>query len=152
MPPSQTTRAPVFVCDCDWSVRSACNGLPFYKKHEGKRYCVLHYPGKDKSAVFDEALEKKLEAEDFDFKGVWFPDEVGFFERTFAKPVSFDYATFSAKAYFDYATFDAEAGFVSATFGAEVSFNNTAFGARASFASAAFSAGVNFDYAKFHAE
>jgi len=57
-------------------MRSACAGEPFYKEHEGKRYCVLHFPGKEKSAGFKAAFQRKLENKDFDFGGVWFPDEL----------------------------------------------------------------------------
>jgi hypothetical protein len=29
-----------FTCECEKGERSACEGLLFYKEHEGKRYCV----------------------------------------------------------------------------------------------------------------
>lgn len=32
-----------FACDCEEWMRSACKGLPYYKEHAGRRYCVLHY-------------------------------------------------------------------------------------------------------------
>src|SRR5436189_3028170 len=63
---------PTIVCACEGWMRSACAGEPFYKEHEGNRYCVLHFPGKEKSADFEKALQRKLENEDFDFRGVWF--------------------------------------------------------------------------------
>ena len=97
-PPTETPAA--FVCDCDWLARSACEGLPFYKKYESKRYCVLHYPGKEKRAAFAKALKGKLDAEDYNFRGVWFPDNVLFGKRTFVKPVIFYSATFSASVSF----------------------------------------------------
>lgn len=152
MPTSPTTEAPAaFVCDCDSAVRSACDGLPFYKKREGKRYCVLHYPGKDKSAAFDEALERKLEAADYDFKGVWFPDEVDFFQRTFAKPANFRLATFSARVNFDSAIFRASALFHSTEFGADANFDSVWFDEGAQFDAATFGAKANFDSSKFGA-
>src|SRR5947209_16107634 len=101
MSSSSITKVPVatFVCACDEeSMRIACKGLPFYKEHKGKPYCVLHYPGNDKSADFDEVLESKIRAEDFNFSGVWFPDEVDFSNSTFTTAASFASATFSAKA------------------------------------------------------
>jgi Pentapeptide repeats (9 copies) len=166
MPSSPTTEAPAavaFVCDCDEWARSACNGLLFYKKHEGKRYCVLHYPGKDKAAAFHEALERKHDAQDFNFRGVWFPEAVDFSEFTFTSPasfrsatfsaaVSFRSATFSAEVSFGYATFSAEAYFGSATFSAEAYFRYATFSAEAYFGYATFSATASFDSATFSAE
>src|SRR5207237_8274606 len=98
MSSSPTTKAPAaaFVCDCERLMRSACKGLPFFKEHEGKRYCVFHYPGKDKSAAFSEVLKRKLDAQDFDFRGVQFADNVTLSNFTFTKPAHFDSATFSA--------------------------------------------------------
>src|SRR2546421_11338460 len=104
-PPTEAPAAVAFVCDCGQFFRSACKGLSFYKAHEGQRYCVLHYPSKDKSAAFNEALKRKLDAQDFDFRGVWFSDGVNFFEFTFTTPVDFSYAKFGAEAIFATATF-----------------------------------------------
>ena len=80
-------------------MRSACAGEPFYKEHEGKYYCMLHFPGKEKSAGFKEAFQRKFENNDFDFGGVWFPDEL-FFKLDFGGPVFFRSATFSAQVDF----------------------------------------------------
>ena len=57
-------------------MRSACAGEPFYKEHKGKRYCVLHYPGKEKSEDFARVYQRKIAAGDYNFCGVWFPDVV----------------------------------------------------------------------------
>ncbi len=153
MLPSPATEAPdiVFICACAVQALSACKGLPFYKEHEGKRYCVLHYPGKEKSADFDEALQEKLEAEHFDFREVWFPDEADFSNRTFTKPVTFDAATFSAVAYFYNTAFSAAAAFSNATFCAEAYFGNVEFGAETSFDAATFGAWTDFDSIIFSA-
>jgi hypothetical protein len=121
-PPTEAPTAPAFACACASWLFSACEGLPFFKEHEGKRYCVLHYPGKDKVAAFNEVLKRKLDAEDFDFSEVWFPDDIDFSDRTFAKPVNFAFAIFSAKAYFYRSTFNAEVYFDGATFKDYVTF------------------------------
>src|SRR5713226_4355584 len=92
-----------FVCHCEELMRSACAGEPFYKEHEGKRYCVLHFPGKEKSADFEQALQRKLENENFDFRGVWFPDKPPFERFEFTTTANFISATFSAEADFSYA-------------------------------------------------
>ncbi len=115
-PVLEAATVPVFVCDCEEWMHSACAGEPFYKEHEGKRYCVLHFPGKEKSEAFAEALKRKLDAEDFDFCGVWFPDRL-----------TFENFTFSAEADFDSATFSAEVDFSAATFSAKVDFSDTTF-------------------------
>src|ERR1043166_8355019 len=151
-PTTKTPAATVFLCDCERWMRSVCEGLPFYKKHEGKRYCVLHYPGKDKVSAFDEALKRKLDAQDFDFRGVWFPDKVNFSKFTFTTPANFNSATFSAEANFYSATFSATARFNSATFSAEANFFSAMFSAVADFTSATFSAEANFYSATFSAE
>ena len=54
-PTLKPTSGPGFVCDYGEWRRSACKGLPFFKQHNGKRYCVLHYPGKEKVADFNRA-------------------------------------------------------------------------------------------------
>jgi len=48
-------------------MRLACKGEPYYRARGGKRYCVLHYPSKEKAVEFKSALRRKLEAKDFDF-------------------------------------------------------------------------------------
>lgn len=162
-----------FVCDCDESMRSACAEEPFYKEHEGKRYCVLHFPGKEKSADFATALQRKLDNKDFNFPGVWFPDpqsflkfdfdgEVNFYfatfnaepdfsDATFSSKVSFSGATFRTEAYFGGATFSAEADFSGTTFNAWADFSGTNFNATADFFRATFSAQVYFFDATFNA-
>jgi hypothetical protein len=163
-----------FVCDSTgWQI-SACVGEPPYKDHEGKRYCVLHFPGKEKTADFEAALRRKLENANFDFEGVWFPDRVAFgkFEfngdanfigatfsgeadfssTTFGAAVFFTSATFSETARFNGATFSAKANFSLANFSGEALFNGATFSAKANFKKATFRADSSFDSATFSAE
>src|ERR1700687_745191 len=161
MPDSRTTEPKSdFVCDCELSMRSACDGEPFYKEHEGLRFCVLHYPGKEKRPDFTKALQKKLVRKDFNFQGVWFPEEVRFYpfesgaevnfsQATFAERAAFggfgagakfSDASFRGKADFDRATFSGKADFYSATFSAEANFGSATFSEEASFSGAKFSA------------
>src|SRR6266508_2954755 len=140
-----------FVCDCEEVMREACTGEPFYRELEDKRYCVLHFPGKEKSADFQQALQRKLENEDFDFRGVWFPDQLPFEEYEFTTKANFSFATFSAEAYFTRATFNAEADFISATFRARADFTRATFNAEAYFSSATFSNEAYFSFATFSA-
>jgi hypothetical protein len=161
-PTPDTAADSAFVCDYkDWA-RSACAGEAFYQEHEGKRYCVLHYPGKEKSAAFAGALKRKLDAQDYNFRGVWFPDKLDFSKFEFNAEVDFSSATFSAVAYFRAATFRAgvyfrsatfraEANFIAATFRAVAYFRAATFNAKADLLFATFSAGAYFNYATFRA-
>src|ERR1044071_6262424 len=103
MPTSRLTRAPAdiaFICDCKSQDRPACKGLAFYKEYEDKRYCVLHYPGKEKGAAFNEELKRKLAAKDLNFSGVWFPNKPNFYGFIFDTLANFHHATFESGANF----------------------------------------------------
>lgn len=153
MPDSPTSEPDsAFVCDCNEWFRSACEGEHFYKEHEGKRYCVLHFPGKEKSTEFEAARKTKIENKDFDFVGAWFPDEVSFAEVDFTTEARFHFATFSAFTSFASATFSEFASFDSATFSAAVDFQFATFRAKANFGSATFNAKANFHHVTFGAD
>ncbi len=150
-PAARLNSQSAFICDCkDW-VRSACTGAPFYKEHDGKRYCIFHFPGEEKRAAFNEAFRRKLEAEDFDFKGIWFPEELQFSDCTFNVATDFSYATFNAAAYF-YAVFNAGAYFIKATFNAQADFTSATFKAGAFFNTATFNAVAGFSSTTFGAQ
>jgi uncharacterized protein YjbI with pentapeptide repeats len=149
-----------FVCDCDDQNRTACAGEPFFKEHEGKCYCVLHFPGNKKREKFQTAVQRKLALQDFDFSGVWFPDAAVFKEFNFSGVADFYFATFSAPADFSSAKFSSlvifqgaqfgdEANFSSATFTGNANFAYTRFGAAASFTGATFEDGAFFLGTKF---
>jgi hypothetical protein len=130
------------VADSVWSCKkefgSACKGLPADKKHEGKQYCVLHFPSVDKDlAVFEGAIEKKLKDKDFDFRGVYFPGNQSLASflpnATFQGTVDFSEATFGEGAYFSEATFEGEASFFNATFEEGAEFYRTIFKEQGSF-------------------
>ncbi len=163
---------PEFICDCEESMRTACKGLPYYKECEGKGYCVLHYPDKDKSVDFNVALLRKRESNDFDFRGVWFPSQADFSEFTFTSDAMFTSAVFAGDAYFVSAVFCASADFALAVFKTTAYFNgatfsaadfssaifnsadftSTLFGAYAYFISATFEGDADFTSAIFSAE
>jgi hypothetical protein len=89
-----------FVCEVDELYRSACEGLPFYAEHEGKRYCVLHYPGEDKIGEFRKAIESKVARKDYDFGGAVFPEGTSNFSGAkFDETVKFSGATFIGGAH-----------------------------------------------------
>ncbi|MCD9188147.1 MAG: pentapeptide repeat-containing protein [Pyrinomonadaceae bacterium] len=147
---------------------------------EGKHYCLFHLPTKEKDiAKFEEIFQARLEKTDkqcaeieavfpngedkqneakskrnikYDFRYVWFPSEVKFYNRKFSASADFRSATFSADANFSSATFSASADFRSATFSADAYFSSATFSASASFNSATFSASAYFISATFSAD
>jgi hypothetical protein len=156
----EVTAESAFVCDCAGPLPSACNGEPFYKEHDGKRYCVLHFPGNEKSVAFKKALERKLGGKDFNFRGIWFPDKLQFFnfrfdtiadfsDTTFNAQVNFFSTLFAAEVFFNHAVFNKVANFHSAIFCAEVFFCSATFRAAAEFGNALFKARVDFISAIF---
>ena len=125
-------------------MRGACAGEPFYRELEDKRYCVFHFPGKEKSADFEQALQRKLENKDFNFRGVWFPNKLSFERFEFGTKADFSSANFSAETDFRAATFSAAADFHSATFSAVAVFSGATFSAAADFIGATFSGAAYF--------
>lgn len=126
-----------------------CVGRPFYGEHEGKQYCVLHFPGKEKSGDFKKALQEKIKQKDFCFRGVWFPDPVctaDFGELDLQ--ANFEYAIFTEAVHFADARFGERATFDSAKFCREAYFARTIWnGAR--FGGATFDGDVSFRGATF---
>jgi hypothetical protein len=160
---SERATGPNFLCDCEELMRPACSGYPLYGKHEGKRYCVFHYPGAEKGADFKKAVQRKRKARDFNFCGAWFPDEIDFSSTNFNSAVNFSKANFSKRAHFTQSTFNALAVFTEATFHAKADFEKAAFKAdapayfndvtfadEADFREAAFNSLADFGRARFN--
>jgi len=139
-------------CACDEDSRSACQGEQFYGIHNGKQYCVLHYPNDKKIEPFRAALKRKMEAKDFNFREVWFPEAVDFEKHTFTADANFHQATFNASANFSNSKFSKVADFDGATFNTIAKFDNVSFGAYVYFLNATFSKSVSFREAKFNAD
>src|SRR5215475_3766592 len=106
--PTETASAQ-FVCDCVEDMRAACAGLGYYKKHEGKCYCVLHYPGDEKAAAFQTALNNKLSVKDYNFNGVYFPKGIRFKELLWSGNTNFSSASFNEDIDFGGADFQVKA-------------------------------------------
>src|SRR6185312_2357973 len=160
-----------FICDCEDSMRSACEGQIFYAALNGRRYCVLHFPGE--KSKFWEALYWKLDRNDLDFRGVWFPgawpcehvqfatdanfdsanfeSEVDFTGATFYGNADFSGATFKGGAYFPEVNFKS-ANFSGANFHGSTQFNFTTFAAAASFRNCKFRSGAAFARTAFEQE
>jgi len=119
-----------FVCECDEGLRSSCKNEKFFKQHSDKNYCVLHYPDFDKLDAFAEAVQRKIDSHNYDFKGVWFPTEFNF-------------------QYFDA---QVEMDFSYAHFTKETRFSSTKFKNRIDFSHACFAEIVYFNWSEFHLE
>jgi hypothetical protein len=78
---------------CQSYYARGCEGTPF-RSLDGKSFCVLHYPAQGKEEQFREALEQRLSQENYDFRDVWFPEEVNFEGFHFDAAVNFSNATF----------------------------------------------------------
>ncbi|OLE55845.1 MAG: hypothetical protein AUG51_01055 [Acidobacteria bacterium 13_1_20CM_3_53_8] len=152
LPTPEPSINPTFVCESEEWCSEICVEEPYYGEYEGKRYCVLHFPSKEKAAAFAEALKRKLDAKEFDFRGVWFPDITPFNKFHFSGEVIFSRAFFSAYADFSEAIFDGDVYFTYAKFNSEVSFNSTIFRALAYFRHATFGAEADFELATFSGE
>lgn len=144
-----------FKCECEERFRSACEKLPFYGEHEGKQYCVLHFPSEDKKDDFEKALEIKLGNEDFDFGGTFFPSGTAQFENfEFSSGANFSEATFCGTAIFSEAQFGGEqTNFGGAQFSGKTRFWEAYFGGkRTNFEGAKFSGEAHFEGAQFSGE
>jgi hypothetical protein len=141
-----------FVCALEKWTHAACAGEGFFKEYEGKHYCVLHYPGRDKIDAFNEVLIKRLEAKNYDFCGAWFPDTMNFEGFNFTADANFRGAIFSANAYFGQVTFSGMANFYRATFSKNVFFHKTTFVGQANFYKAIFHMDAYFGEVTFGAE
>jgi uncharacterized protein YjbI with pentapeptide repeats len=156
MPDSPTTEnKSEFVCDCEEWMRPACINETFYRSFESqdgiKRYCVLHFPAHEKVVDFANRLQIKLDKLDYDFRGVWFPDEPPFAKFEFSSDADFRGATFAANANFVATNFKARADFFRAVFLSEASFANAVFGSDADFYDATFRADADFRAVSFNA-
>src|SRR6266851_69078 len=106
--PTPTSDRP-FVCACEESMRTACAGGPLPGSHEGKQYCVLHFPGA--KPTFWDVLENKLSRGDFNFSGAWFPSSSSFEHVRFTSDANFTAAHFDGEVDFERATFSGKADF-----------------------------------------
>jgi uncharacterized protein YjbI with pentapeptide repeats len=140
-----------FNTECVKGITEACKGESFFREHEGKRYCVLHFPGVDKDEAFDIAVKKKLDSKDFNYQEVWFPNGGRFSGLDIDKPVDFSFAVFNDRASFYSTTFRSEVKFRDATFRGDASFGGAIFAEKVDFKSVAFRKKADFNRAKFEA-
>lgn len=151
--------------------RDVCKDLPVEFEHEGKLYCLLHYPDNAKSDEFEKIIEDRLGKHEYKFQAVWFPrptkffhkydfgnNEVNFTFAHFSARADFWHAVFSNKTSFEFATFENDALFSFASFTVgnfhevkfhgEAVFYNTRFSELAHFSASNFGLGASFTFAK----
>lgn len=129
----------------------ACQDQAFFAECGGNRYCVLHFPGNEKRDAFESAIKKKLEAHDFNFQAVWFPQSYWFTSLEFDEKVDFGSTVFNGHASFSGAKFASEVVFAGATFNEGATFEGATFGKKADFTSVTFHKDANFCTARFEA-
>jgi uncharacterized protein YjbI with pentapeptide repeats len=130
---------------------NACEGQAFFARREGNSYCVLHFPGNEKKDVFESAIKKKIDAGNFNFQGVWFPDSYCFRQAKFDEKVDFSSAVFNNHQSFSGSKFGSEAIFAGATFKKEATFSGATFSKKADFTSVVFHKDADFSSARFEA-
>jgi uncharacterized protein YjbI with pentapeptide repeats len=143
-----------FVCEVSRRYRTACQGLDFYAEHEGKRLCVLHFPGEVKTDAFEKVVESKLAAKNYHFGGTHFPEGPSYFRGfKFDANADFSGATFIGVADFREAQFSGERTYFrrAQVSGMGISFERAQFSSkRTDFREAKFSGtGTAFREAKF---
>jgi uncharacterized protein YjbI with pentapeptide repeats len=140
-------------CQCEWLIDYIC-GEGFYKEHDGRRYCVFHYPSKDKKEDFESALQTRLAGTgpDFlNFQGVWFPSHALFAEHVFTDAADFTSARFSEDAHFNGTQFK-QVFFIGAEFNGTAFFENARFDGDAHFEQAHFKGHASFTVAQFYGD
>jgi hypothetical protein len=142
--------------------KSVCRDLETTEHTNGKHYCLLHLPTKEKDAdkfqqIIDERFDGvakgivKIEAElpeadwkeakaklRYDCRFVWFHQDIIFHEKTFGGCVNFSFANFNGLASFSSATFSGDAYFDSTVFKCSANFSCSKFGVIANFCDATF--------------
>src|SRR5215207_884956 len=155
-----TTRKVDRQCNCEtegslYELRSACKHLIPEHKYEGDWYCILHLPSEDKGDEFERALRQKLDAGDFNLRGVWFPSTVNVKKFGFDQKVSltnekdFFKATFRGKVDFSKTAFKEKTNFSRVTFGGEANFSDVTFDEEAFFRAARFKGSAEFAWVDF---
>lgn len=146
-------------CHCSPEHRIACLGDVDYL-HEGKYYCVMHYPSRNKSDDFKEALIFSIRNNYTCFQGVYFPKKIHFEEylqqikgtTEINKAINFNKAVFYEEVFFRRIFFEKKAFFEGTIFKKTVTFNDSTFKDRAIFDSAEFHKVANFQHATFLAK
>lgn len=154
-----------FICHCaDWRFTYAffivdhirekvCRDLPFYGEIDGKKYCVLHYPSKSKTADFDKIYQERIKEENWDFRMVYFPSQIKFGledKKEFHNDANFSYSTFADYVIFRYCKFYGSFEFFDSKFLNDAIFIYSEFIGPIRFNSVDFQKQCDFSGVKFH--
>ncbi len=135
------------------TVRSAvCRELEPIYEMSGENYCLLHLPSKSKTNEFEKVLDLRLAFQNYNFKGVFFPNEVDLAHSKIECEADFSYAIFSELTRFDYVNFSQEVRFNSTVFKGNTSFDNAKFTENVTFWLADFQGNGLFRNTKFCSE
>jgi len=150
-----------FKCHCgDWRFNNAhfevdeirekvCRDLPIYGEIDEKKYCVLHFPSKNKVEDFDLIFQERLEEEFWDFRMVYFPKLLTYESKEFDKIANFQHAAFAEGVSFKYCKFNESVDFYDSVFLDDAYFTYSDFYSQVNFNAADFReyghfAGVTF--------
>lgn len=135
-------------CQCQWLEQCP---EAFYGEHDGRKYCVFHFPSEAKKEDFERALAMRFDESNdkyLNFVGVWFPNLVSFLGRNFTGLVDFSNARFNSDVEFPESQFDA-VRFVGAHFKGQANFAETQYAGIADFSGARFEQPASFSRATF---
>ncbi len=131
------------------NIPSPCKDLPYYGKHEGKSYCILHIPIEDKLDDFSNAIMKKFQSDDYNYRGIWVPNNFYFNRQRFKTKADFTYAFFKGDANFGLCVFEQEVSFDEVVFDSDTNFSCVIFGNQTSFINSVFNKLVDFSSSQF---
>ena len=153
-----------FQCHCgDWRFKNAffvvdevrekvCRDLLFYGEVDGKQYCVLHYPSKDKVEDFELVFQERIKEDSWDFRMVYFPKNLKYENEEFNKTADFGHATFADGIDARYCKFNASFVFFDSIFLEEAFFTYSHFHGQVNFNAADFRDYGYFAGVTFHTE
>lgn len=109
------------------TLRAACFG-DVYKTKDG-HYCIMHAREKTSLGKFKKLVRDRCDSGSFNFRGVWFPDDVSFAGQVFRRGANFSHAVFNGDADFDSVRFTgrSDAVFAGAHFTSAANFSDARF-------------------------
>lgn len=151
-----------------------CRELSLVNHTDGKYYCILHLPTKEKDiAMFEEVFQARLDevkhqeheieklskgkyseakhSFSYDFRFVWFPSKVILTNHEFKVFADFSSVTFAEFVSLKFSKFEASANFRFATFEKTADFRTIVFNSESSFSGTVFMKDIYFRWTEFNA-
>lgn len=131
--------------------KNVCIGLETSVFEKDKNFCLLHDPktDKDEAEDFTKLVNSRIEAQNYNFEGVFFPKDFILEGKTFNDVFDCSNARFNGKATFNQITFKKDAVFNDAIFHNEANFTFSRFEGEAIFTRTVFENRVDFSFAVF---